>query len=377
MYCFLLCWSPILVLVVLAVGFRMPALHLSWIGSLFTLLVVVLFFNTSLQVALLSAVDGVLTTLPLLLVVFGGILLSTFLQTTGSLNRIVNWFMGGVRSVLHRGLLIVFGVTNFMEGAGVIAEPVVAPMLRSAGFSAQGSAVLSIIGYAGLMTLEMAGIIVTVLSLVTGIPVYELGVAAGWLSIPATAAMAACVPLFMPRFAPVTRQLLLAIGCGLCVSVAALGAVVYAGVPVSGMLGGLVVIAALILAGPRRMSLSREIMRDLAPFAFMLIALFLVNIVPPLREFTDRRLCITVQVIPVHPITLQPLFSAYLYLFAAFGLAAALLKVPKVTMYEVLHISLEKGWRACAAMGLFGAMGQMIAYSGYADNFARMEQSGC
>jgi lactate permease len=79
MYCFFLSWSPILVLVILAAGFRMPALHLSWVGAVFTLLVVVLFFNTSLQVALLSAVDGVLITLPLLLVVFGGILLSTFL----------------------------------------------------------------------------------------------------------------------------------------------------------------------------------------------------------------------------------------------------------------------------------------------------------
>jgi lactate permease len=187
--------------------------------------------------------------------------------------------------------------------------------------------------------------------------------------------MAACVPLFLPRFAPVLRQLLPAIGCGLCVSAAALGAVVYAGVPISGMLGGMAVIAALIIAGPRRMSLSHDIMRDLAPFAFMLIALFLVNIVPALRELTARRMCISVQVIPVHTVILQPLFSAYLYLFAAFGLAAALLKVPRATMCEVLHISLRKGWRACIAMGLFGAMGQMIAYSGYADNFTRMEQS--
>ena len=375
MLSFLLSWAPVLLLTVLAVFFKMPALTLSICGSLFTLLYVVILFKTSLTVALLSALDGIVTTLPLLLVVFAGIMLSTLLQATGSLSRIVTWFMAGVRDALHRSLLIIFGVANFMEGASVIAEPVVAPMLRSAGVSPAGSAALSIVGYAGLMTLEMAGIIVTVLSLVTGIPVYELGVAAGWLSIPATVAMAACVPLFLPRFAPVTCQLLLAIGCGLCVSAAALGTVIYAGVPVSGMLGGLSVIVILILAGPRRMGLTRGILRDLAPFAFMLTALFLVNSVPPLRELTARRLCITVQVIPVHPITLQPLFSAYLYLFAAFGFAAALLKVPKVTLYEVMHISLAKGWRACVAMGLFGAMGQIIAYSGYADNFTRMEQA--
>lgn len=375
MLSFFLSWAPVLLLTVLAVFFRMPALSLSVFGSLFTLLYVVSLFNTPLTIAFLAALDGIVTTLPLLLVVFAGIMLSTLLQTTGSLPRLVTWFMGGVRNALHRCLLIIFGVANFMEGASVIAEPVVAPMLRSAGVSPDGSAALSIIGYAGLMTLEMAGIIVTVLSLVTGIPVYELGVAAGWLSIPATAAMAACVPLFMPHFAPAFHQLLLAIGCGLCVSAAALGALIYAGVPVSGMLGGLAVIVLLILAGPRRMSLTREIQSDLAPFAFMLTALFMVNTVPLLRELTTRHLCITLQVIPVHSITLQPFFSAYLYLFAAFGLAAVLLKVPKVTLYEIVHISLAKGWRACIAMGLFGAMGQMIAYSGYADNFTRIEQA--
>jgi lactate permease len=108
---------------------------------------------------------------------------------------------------------------------------------------------------------------------------------------------------------------------------------------------------------------------------FMLLALFLVNTVPALRELTARRLCITIQVVPVHPIVLQPLFSAYLYLLAAFAVAAGLLRVPRPALQEVLRISLEKGWRACAAMALFGAMGQMIAFSGYAEQFVRLEQA--
>jgi len=148
---FILCWAPVLLLTVLSVFFRMPALTLSICGSLFTLLYVVILFKTSLTVALLSALDGIVTTLPLLLVVFAGIMLSTLLQATGSLSRIVTWLMGGVRNALHRSLLITFGVANFMEGASVIAEPVVAPMLRSAGESPAGSRAFSIVGYAGLL----------------------------------------------------------------------------------------------------------------------------------------------------------------------------------------------------------------------------------
>jgi len=122
MYYYLLCWASVLMLTVLAVFFRMPALTLSICGSLFTLLYVVILFKTFLTVALLSALDGIVTTLPLLLVVFAGIMLSTLLQATGSLSRIVTWVMGDVRDVLHRSLLITFGVANFMEGASVIAE---------------------------------------------------------------------------------------------------------------------------------------------------------------------------------------------------------------------------------------------------------------
>jgi lactate permease len=174
---FLLSWTPVLLLAVLAVFFRCSALALSIYGWLFTFLLVTTAFRTPWTAALLSAVDGALTMLPLLLVIFTGILLSSLLMKTGSLTRIVGWLMSGVRTAFQRDLLITLGVGNFMEGASVIAEPVVAPMLRAAGVSPIGSAALPIIGYAGLLALEMGGVIITILSLVTGLPAEELGVA--------------------------------------------------------------------------------------------------------------------------------------------------------------------------------------------------------
>ena len=115
---------------ILAVGFKQSALALSIYGALFSLILTVWVFQTPVSVALMAGLDGVFTTFPLLLVIIAGILLSQLLMTTGSLTRIVNWFMQGVTSVFLRNLLITIGVGNFMEGASVIAEPVVAPMLR-------------------------------------------------------------------------------------------------------------------------------------------------------------------------------------------------------------------------------------------------------
>jgi len=373
---FLLSWSPVLVLTVLAVGFKQSALALSIYGTLFSLILSVWIFQTPVSVALMASLDGILTTFPLLLVIFAGILLSQLLMTTGSLKRIVNWFMQGVTSAFMRNILITIGVGNFMEGASVIAEPVVAPMLRAGGVLPVGAATLSIVGYSGLMTLELSGMILAVHSLITGLPIQMLAIPSAWLSIPATLMMAACIPFFLKgsedEGIDFGRQIFISLTAGLIASIIALLTVYIAGPSLAGMTGGLGLILILIRMGIRRMAVSRQIWLDLSPFAFMMIALFLVNTIPFLKALTFEHLRLSFQVIPVHTIILTPFFSAYLYLFIAAGLAVRMFRLNRVQIIQVMQAGLKKGWRACLSMALFGAMGQIIAYSGYSDNFATL-----
>jgi lactate permease len=321
-----------------------------------------------------SGLDGVLTTLPLVLVIFSGILLSGMLMAVGALSRVVDWFMGGVKDGFQRNVLIAMGVGNFIEGAGVIAEPVVAPMLRAAGVEPAGAATLSIVGYSGLFTLEMAGIIITVLSLVTGISITELGITSAWLSIPATLAMAVCMPIFLPRPWPNLRQWFTLIFSGLLLGFACLAVVAYVAVSISGMIAGLILILVLLLGGFKNMPLNRSVLRDLAPFGFLLVVLLLLNTVPPLKDLTFRRLAFEISIIPVHTITFRPFFSGYLYLFLSFLLVQKLFNVSGHTLRTVLAGGFQKGWRASVAMAMFGAMGQIIAYSGYDAGFANLNQ---
>lgn len=369
-------WTPVLLLSVLAVGFKQSALALSAYGTLFSLALTVWVFQTPLSVALMAGLDGVFTTLPLLLVIIAGILLSQLLMSTGSLIRIVNWFMKGVTSVFLRNLLITLGVANFMEGASVIAEPVVAPMLRASGVSPVGSAALSIIGYSGLMTLEMSGMILAVHSLITGLPIQTLAVAAAWFSIPAALMMAACIPFFLKgsedEGIDFGRQMILSLGAALVASVLTLGIVYLAGPSLSGMMGGLGLILILIRMGIRKMAVNRQIWMDLSPFAFMMAALLLVNTVPFLKTLTFERLRLSFQIIPVHTIVLTPFFSAYLYLFLAAGMAVLLFGLSRGQVRDVIRTGFNKGWRVSVSMSLFGAMGQIIAYSGYSARFASL-----
>src|SRR3989304_7169481 len=94
---FLISWPPLFLIVILAVGLKWSALRLSLAGLFYTSLLSSLWFKTSIQVVGISALDGVFTALPVILVVFFAILLSTLLLETGSLNKIAAWFLARLR----------------------------------------------------------------------------------------------------------------------------------------------------------------------------------------------------------------------------------------------------------------------------------------
>jgi lactate permease len=181
------------------------------------------------------------------------------------------------------------------------------------------------------------------------------------------------MPWFLPKADGGWRFLAPALGSGLLVSLVALAATLTAGVALSGLLGGLALMVALLLLGSRRPSWSREIGRDLLPFACIFVPLLLVNTVPWLNALTSRHWVWQVRLVPLHLISLTPFFSAYLYLFLALGVALAIFRgFPRK---PVLATGLQQGWRALTAMGLFGAMGQIIAYSGYGAGFGHLTQA--
>lgn len=372
---FLLSWTPVLFLSLLAVRFKRSALELAGSGFFYAAALAAWGFQTPWSVIGLSSIDGLLTILPLLALVFLGILFAQLMLITDSLERLADWLLSGLDQPLTRHLLITLGLGNFFEGASIIAEPMVAPMLYIDGVKPAGAAALSIIGYAGLMSIEMAGMIITVLAAVTGLPFYDLGVATALLSVPAALLMAFCIPFFLPGKQEYWRKTSIISGYALLTSLAALVAAVWLGVAIAGMVGGLVLVVFLLWRGDRRLVPDKNIIVHHIPFAIILIPLLLVNSIPWLRELTMQRLTITLRIIPIHAVTFTPFFSAYLYLLLALVLGGLMLQTTQEQWRLLLFTSVGKGWRALIAMGLFGAMGQVIAYSGYGAGFGSLDQT--
>jgi lactate permease len=365
---YFLAWSPVGLVLLLALGFKRSALELSVAGLVYTFLLCAWGFDTPAVSLLLAGVDGVYTSLPLLLVVVGGILLSTLCLAKGSLQRIVAWFAGRVSDPWRRTALIASGIGNFMEGAGVIAEPVAAPMLRASGLSGAASAALSVVGYTGLMTLALGGIIVQVLSAATDIPVEALAGDIGLLSVLPTVLLSLCVPWIVEDWGAARRNFSLYFSVGLGAGLVAWATAVWVAPSVAAMFGGLFVVAGILTSSGssvRGLVPDRQTIRDFAPFAFLILGLSIINLVPSVRTSAREMLKIPLAAVPVHTVTLRPLSDAYTYIFAAVAIALATLPFAPGERAALLGRALLKSWRPVAAMALFGAMGQMVAFSGY------------
>ncbi len=359
----LLAWSPVLLLLLLAVFFRRSALELSVAGLGWTVLIAFAAFGTPLRTILLSALDGLLVTLPLLLVVYGGILLASVLIEAGSLARLADWFTGAVKSERDRLSLLVLGMGNTMEGAGIIAEPVAAPMLRASGLSPLASAALSITGYSGLMTLGLGGVIITVLAAVTGYEASHLAREVAVLSVPASVLMAWTITFFAGEGGVRPSRMVYLTAVGLLAGFAAWGGVVWLGYQVGELTGGLSLILVLILPGIRRLRVTAGVVRDALPLLLMGIGIVAVNALPGVREMAREGLAFGVSVIPGRVIRFRPLADAYLYLFAAFALAHYLHQRGRGLAGSLLKGTVQ-GWRAILSMALFAAMGQVLSFTG-------------
>jgi len=361
-----------LLIMLLAVGFRRQALELAVWGMLYTIGLVLFWFSTPATVVSLAALDGVLTNLPLLLVIYFGMLLSGLLLDTGSLSRVVEWFSKLTKDRWHSTLMITVGSGNFMERAGIVAEPIIAPMLRAAGLPATGAAALSIAGYAGLMVLELGGAILSVLALVTGLDSVSLGRQVALLSVPATLLLVLSIPWLLHEPEQLKSRFSSLVAVGLLAGGGALFAAHFIAASVAGLFGGIVVLVVLPLAGRQRWNLDRRILLDMAPLLILIVCLFTVNLITPVKDAVIRAWPGEISVIPGHVIKFQPFFSSYTYIFCSY-IVALLLVRDRQRAWRNFAATNRRSWRPVAAMALFGAVGQVIAYSGYQPGFAQVD----
>ena len=87
----LISFVPVIVMIIMIVGFKVRGDITGTIGWILTIIVAVAFFNTSIQLALLASLKGLLASMAITGMGFFALLQITFMQETGALQRIVVW----------------------------------------------------------------------------------------------------------------------------------------------------------------------------------------------------------------------------------------------------------------------------------------------
>jgi lactate permease len=186
--------------------------------------------------------------------------------------------------------------------------------------------------------------------------------------------MVLSIPWLLNQTGQLRTHFFLLLGVSLLAGGGSLFAVHFLGTPVSWLFGGLVVLLCLSLAGTRRWSFSAQLLRDMAPLLFLVICLFSVNLVQPLKRTLMEAWPGLVVIVPGHPIFFRPLFSAYTYILLAYLFAVVLVQ-DRDEIQRNFVLTSRRAWRPILAMAFFGAAGQIIAYSGYQPGFAALDST--
>ena len=156
---FILIILPIVLALVLLVFLRRAADVTGVIVWLVTLVLAIVAFQTDIGIALTASLAGIVKSFPISLMVATSILMMTYMQETGALQRLIVFFKtlgGGSRPM--QILMISFGLGLFLVGIGATPVSMLPPVMLALGFSPMVAVALPSIGYDPLTTFALLGV---------------------------------------------------------------------------------------------------------------------------------------------------------------------------------------------------------------------------
>ena len=166
----LISFVPIIIMIVMIAGFKVRGDITGTIGWVLTIIVACVFFNTSIQLALLASLKGLLASMAITGMGFFALLQITFMQETGALQRIVIWiktFSHGDKACQIMVINVVIG--SMLVCVGATPAIILPPIMFAMGYTTVIAVALPCIGYDSLCTFAMLGAtIVSLTDILTG-----------------------------------------------------------------------------------------------------------------------------------------------------------------------------------------------------------------
>jgi lactate permease len=191
---FILAVLPILVIFVGLVFFKKSVTLMGIIGWIVTVIIAMLFFSTSLQIALDASLAGILSSFGISIMVLFTILQVTMMDVTGAIKRITEFIKTIAAEKYEQIMLLNVGLGSLLVSIGATPVTMLPPIMIALGFSPLAAVALPCLGYDPLTSFSLLAIPISLPAQVFGLnlgllasnitlflPVVSTGLAIGML----------------------------------------------------------------------------------------------------------------------------------------------------------------------------------------------------
>jgi lactate permease len=172
----LLALSPVLVVLIMMLGFHSGGGRAGGMGWLAAVLVSILFFGAGFELLAVAQIKALLLSLDVFYIIWMALLLFHIADEAGAIRMIGRALLGLTEDRVMQSLLIGWLMVTFIQGTGGFGVPVAvcAPMLVAVGFSPIQAVAMASLGDTWAVTFGSLGTSFQTLIAVTGLPASEL-----------------------------------------------------------------------------------------------------------------------------------------------------------------------------------------------------------
>ncbi len=356
-----------------------------------TVLIAIIAFQTDVTIALIASLAGIIKSFPISLMVATSILMMTYMQETGALQRLIVFFKtlgGGSRPM--QILMISFGLGLFLVGIGATPVSMLPPVMLALGFSPMVAVALPSIGYDPLTTFALLGVPAvvftdqysywgTVISLQQAgttfawfMPVVSMGIAISMLWIAGGRKLLfSREGLSLAAICGITAGLM-AIVCNFLLPLTTLTNV-FAGAAVLLVLfifnkvrGRPIIDRSILDEKDYEVESSMSLAKASIPWVVLVILCLVTNLIPQVLDFLYNELAlpITLGAYP-SPINTRVLWQAYTLMLIATLVSMPFLKTDREVLRKTFSGFKKRAPRPVLAAAIFFAMAEVLNFSGW------------
>jgi lactate permease len=390
---------PIVAIVVLMTWRHLPADLSGVAGWILTLLIALLFFNTSFEVSIRSSIAGIISSFPVSLMVIASILQITFMEASGALKRIVVFIKTLAPSDrVVQIMLLNVGAGTLLVSIGATPVSILPPILIALGYSTFVAVALPAIGFDALCTFALLGAPLVVFSDLTGTPLVESAqVFAKFLPVISTL-IGFGMLWIVGGFKLVRKGFVPCIIAGLtngCTAIAMSHIpVLKTGVVLTGVVAGFctILVMLLYLIVLRKPIIDRSVLtgedlkvekemsllRALSPWLILVVVLLVINFYNPLFNLLFNSFAMPVSVIPGQIIKTRMLWNAYTWVLISTVIAFVFIRPSGKVIGDTLVKWVKRTPRPAISAAIFFAIAFIMNNSGMQniDGGWKMTESG-